>query len=249
MPDKRSHRGQHPDDRRLFCPDQLPPIRQAVADLSWLLTREYAVDSALKIVGDRYGLTARQRTAVWRSACNDDALADRGRRLVTAADCRGRRVGVDGYNLLITVESALSGGLIFVGRDGCFRDLASIHGTYRKVEETLPAMRLIVEGLRELGVSQVDWYLDRPVANSGRLKALIADLLEGRAKEGRGDPSWNIELVDSPDATLAGYEGVVVTADSAVLDRGGFWVNLAAGLIRAKLPKARVIDIRLVTHN
>ena len=53
-------------------------------------------------------------------------------------------------NQLITIEAALSGGLIFRGRDGCFRDLASIHGTYRKVEETLPALNLIGSFLAEM---------------------------------------------------------------------------------------------------
>ncbi len=72
MPDKRKHRGAHPDDNRLFAEDQLPSLRTAVAEYSWLLTRGYAEESALKLVGDRYDLTARQRMAVWRSSCSDE---------------------------------------------------------------------------------------------------------------------------------------------------------------------------------
>jgi len=80
--------------------------------------------------------------------------------------------------VLITVEAAMSGGVIFVGRDGCFRDLASIHGTYRKVTETIPALQLIGEFLKEAGVTKALWLLDSPVSNSGRLKTLIGELAD-----------------------------------------------------------------------
>src|SRR6266404_1471952 len=43
---------------------------------------------------------------------------------------------IDGFNLILTLESALGGGVMLVGRDGCYRDMASVHGTYRRVEET-----------------------------------------------------------------------------------------------------------------
>jgi hypothetical protein len=53
VPDKRHHRGPHPDDGRLFAPDMLAQLQSVVSDLSWLLSRGYAATSAIKIVGDR----------------------------------------------------------------------------------------------------------------------------------------------------------------------------------------------------
>ena len=66
MPDHRTHRGPHPEDAGLFAPAAGPGLRAATADLSWLLSRGYASPSAMKIVGDRYALDARQRMAVMR---------------------------------------------------------------------------------------------------------------------------------------------------------------------------------------
>ena len=43
------------------------------------------------------------------------------------------------------------------------------------MEETIPAVELIVAFLGEPGFAHIDWYLDKPVSNSGRLKAIIAD--------------------------------------------------------------------------
>ncbi len=131
----------------------------------------------------------------------------------------------------------MSGGMIFEGRDGCYRDLASVHGTYRKVVETIPAVRLIGEFLRELGVSKALWLLDSPVSNSGRLKTLIGELAR---ENGWG---WEIELLLSPDAELKKTDLVVATSDSVVLDDCKSWVNLATEIIKRKLPSARVIDL------
>lgn len=238
MPDKRKHRGAHPEDERLFAKSQHQALRQATADLSWLLTHGYAEDSALKIVGDRHSLTTRQRTAVWRSACPDPTLPRRTKTLVALCNCESRRLAIDGYNLLITIESALSGGLVLIGRDGCFRDLAGLHGTYRKVEETTPAIELIADHLAAGGVSSVDWYLDKPVSNSGRLKASMAEVLEARGA------CWNIELIDNPDPVLAVCDEVVVSSDRWILDRCRSWTNLAGELIAARIPNAWTVDLR-----
>ena len=164
--------------------------------------------------------------------------------MTTLKASAGQPIGIDGYNLLITIESALSGGLILVGRDGCCRDLASVHGTYRKVEETKPAVELILDLLSDFDIPRVDWYLDRPVSNSGRLKALIADAIAESGDTFGPSGRWNIELVDSPDAVLASSSHPVGTSDSVVLDRCAAWLNLAADIIAARVPTALIVDLR-----
>ncbi|MDO8630331.1 MAG: DUF434 domain-containing protein [Phycisphaerales bacterium] len=244
MPDKRRHRGPHPDDEMLFAAPTVPMLRTAVAELSWLLSRGYAADSGLKLVGDRHNLTARQRMAVRRCVCSDSCARDRGAKRVASANVREARFGVDGYNLLITIESALSGGIILIGRDGCYRDLASIHGTYRRVCETGPALEMVFDAIDGIGPSGVDWYLDRPVSNSGRLKTFIAELIEARKAVGRPIAELNIQLVDDPDQVLCNYDGIVATSDSVVLDRCRRWMNLAVEIIDARIPEAFKIDLR-----
>jgi len=267
VPDTREHRGPHPDDAELFAPAVLPRLRQALADFSMLLTKGYADKSSLKLVGDRFNLTQRQRLAVMRAACSDQQLQSRRARQVPIESLASQPLAIDGYNLLITVEAALSGGLIFQGRDGCFRDLASIHGTYRKVEETIPAIQLIGHFLTEIGTGQprgegvppllrgsnpvptsaagtrdtalpqILWLLDSPVSNSGRLKTLL-----GQLARDHGWP-WQIRLTISPDAELSRIDTTVVSTDSVILDACPRWTNLAAEIISRQLPAATVIDL------
>jgi hypothetical protein len=237
MPDKRTHRGQHPSDATLFAVDRIPDIRCAVADYSLLLSKGYAEKSSLKLVGDRFTLTERQRLAVMRSACSDEQRASRKSRQLEISKIAGQLIAIDGYNVLITIEAAMSGGLIFRGRDGCCRDLASIHGTYRKVSETLPAIELIGGFLQQIGIDEALWLLDSPVSNSGRLKTLLRELAE--------KSSWKceIDLVTSPDAVLIKSEKIVASSDSVVLDKCGRWVDLAGEIIKNRIPEAKIIDL------
>jgi len=247
VPDKRKHRGRHPDDDRLFAPSAQAPLRRAVDEYAWLLTRGYAELSALKLVGDHYDLTVRQRMAVRRGACSDHALHERLTKRIGPRELTGRNLGVDGYNLLITIEAALSGGLVFIGRDGCYRDLASVHGTYRKVEETIPAVDIICAFVAGLDPAQVTVLLDRPVANSGRLRALMAERVATFRETRPVAPQWHIDLADQPDVDLAAFEGVVATSDSVVLDRCAAWINLTERIINEQLPNTSLVDLR-TTH-
>ncbi len=235
MPDKRKHRGAHPSDARLFGPETLTPLREALGDFSLLLSKGYPDKSALKLVGDHFSLTQRQRLAVMRSACSDEQRNGRLARCLEIADLGNQAVAIDGYNLLITLEAAMSGAFLFKGRDGCLRDLAGIHGTYRRVEETVPALELIGEFLGRHRVGQVRWLLDSPVSNSGRLKTLIRELASQHGW------SWEVQLLTNPDAELKTTDLIVVSTDSVVLDHCVRWTNLGREIILTCVPEARVI--------
>ncbi|MHC4293507.1 MAG: DUF434 domain-containing protein, partial [Planctomycetota bacterium] len=222
MPDTRTHRGPHPQDRKLFSAKTTQELRTALQDYSLLLTKGYAEKSSLKLVGDKFSLTERQRLAIMRSACSNHQIAARKQHQVQIDCLSGQKLAIDGYNLLITIEAAMSRGLIFKGCDGCFRDLASIHGTYRKVTETIPALQLIGKFLQKKNIPHALWLLDSPVSNSGRLKILMEQLAD------ENNWGWEIQLVTSPDAVLIKTDLTVVSSDSVILDGCKTWVNLAA---------------------
>jgi hypothetical protein len=237
VPDKRQHRGRHPTDDSLFSTEALPLLKSAVSDLSWLLSRGYVSPSALTIVGDRYALRERQRSAVARAACSHDARERRKSSRVELEKLAGRCLFIDGYNVLTSIEAALAGGVILNACDGVYRDVASMHGTWRKVQETMPAAELIGGLLAEMRVDYAVWLLDRPVSNSGRLKKI----LENTAKS--HEWRWEVRLVADPDTSLRQTDQLVATADSEILDECGRWVNLARAAIDQKIPHANIIDL------
>ena len=221
----------------MFAPSAWPPLRHAAADLCWLLSHDYAVPSALQLVGDRYQLAVRQRAAVARCACSDASRVQRKGRQVDADRLTGQTLSLDGYNVLTTVEVALGGGVVLSACDRTYRDIAGMHGTYRKVAETLPALELLGRMTAVYGVAMWIWYLDRPVSNSGRLRKIMADLAVERGW------AWQVECVQNPDEVLAATAEIIVTADSVVLDRCQRWFNLTREVIGRHVPQANVVPV------
>lgn len=238
MPDTRKRRGPHPKDAACFQPELLPILQSAVADLSWLLTRGYSDRAAVKLVGDRYNLRDRQRKALQRCAASDEACLRRSRRRVPVDALHGEIVAVDGYNVLLTVEAAMCGGVLLLARDGALRDMAAMSAHYRRVDVTAPAVELLAGFVAARGCAGIEWYLDRPVSNSARLKGLIERTV------GPSQPPWRVELRDRTDQVLIDSPHIVASADSAVLDACSRWVNLAREVVEAAIPDAWIVDLR-----
>ena len=238
-PDRRQHRGAHPADRELFGGDNIPALREATSELCWLLSRRYAMKSSVKLVGDRHGLTDRQRLAISRAACSDQQRDLRNEKCLALEAARDDGLMIDGFNLLITIEAALSGGVLLICRDGCLRDLSSVHGSYRSVVETEAAIGLIGEFLQAANVRAAKWLLDKPVSNSGRLASRVGEIASLR-----GWP-WSVEVVSNPDRVILDSKEIAVTSDSIILDGVSRWINLASHLVADHVPHAWVVDLRL----
>jgi hypothetical protein len=233
------HRGPHPEDAVLFCDSQIQQIRKALIDYVWLLDRGYVNPSALKLVGDRFKLTDRQRLLLMRTACTAKQRELRQSKQLTEADVQGSDLFLDGFNVLITIESALSGGHIFVSVDGCYRDMSSIHGTYKRVHESSQAIELIGSALHRIQPRSVTWYLDRPVSNSGRLRETLFEIA---AQQGW---QWQVELCNDPDRVLKEIDGVVATTDSVILDEADQWLHLNQAVIQTFVDSVQLIDLRI----
>jgi hypothetical protein len=232
-----SHRGAHPEDDEQFAHSELPVLREAVADLSWLRTRGYGDASALKLVGDRYRLKRRQRNAVARSACSDAERAHRLVRRRSPAELAGGWIDIDGFNVVISAEGLLGGAYLFVGRDRAYRDVDPVQGTYRIVKETVPALRAVQAALQEQRVVGVTWWLDAHVSNVGRLRSRLAEVDSAAL-------TWEIRIDENVDDRLRDSDRVVATSDSGILDRTESWCSIEELLIRQMAGSPTVRDLR-----
>jgi hypothetical protein len=164
-----SRRGFVPSDEKEFAKESAALLRMAQKDLLYLLEQGYPIKNASTFVGNHYMLSERQRLAIVRATATQSSLRLRQeKKLINALP--GRRVYIDGLNSIITLEVALSDGTLIRCMDDCIRDLAGLRGTYRLIDQTETAIRLIGEKLEVLEMEEVTFYLDAPVSNTGRLK-------------------------------------------------------------------------------
>lgn len=230
----KQHRGLGPRDENTFDEASLRRLRAAVYDLSWLLSRGYAPKAALELAGNHYQLSARQRLAVAHAAFDS---SDRKTPLSLKA-LEGQELIIDGFNLLILIETALGGGIVIRCADGCYRDIESVYGSYRMTYETEDAIALIGETLAAQQPKSVLWLFDRPVSNSGR----VSDFINKIAAEN----NWPFlaKAVERVDTLLVESKRVAITSDSAILNKSAAWCNLAAYLIENRITDANIIDLR-----
>ena len=210
-------RGFLPEDERNFSAAALPTLRVAARHIAYLINEGYDLKQASTFVGNHFLLSERQRLALMRSLAAKEQL-ERRREKETES---GAEVWIDGFNTVITLEVLHSGSLLFSCMDGTVRDLAALRGTYRIIPETEAAIRTLLDALEELRVASAHILLDEPVSNSGRVKALIAEL-------GESVPfSLDIQIRKDVDRALYG-KSCVISTDSVILDRCESWINLAA---------------------
>jgi len=132
---------------------------------------------------------------------------------------------LDGFNVLILLESLLSEAYIFEGTDGCFRDLSGVHGTYKRVNQTQQSIEWVASFFKKSQAENLIWIFDKPVSNSGRIKQIIIDF----AKE--NNLHWSVELEFNPDKFLAEHSEIIVSSDAWILDHCKNWFNLIGYLI------------------
>jgi hypothetical protein len=229
-----THRGYDPKDRRIFSPENVQRLRKAQEELGYLLDHGYPRDTAAAFVGNRYQFQERQRLALLRAAAGKRAAEARRNKLRTLSGCTGEMLLIDGFNVLIPLEVALTGGPVILAEDGSVRDLAGLSGTWRPIPATEQALSLIAHALATAPLAEARILLDEPVSNSGRLAGLYKEALKDLPYPA------SVTLDRTCDRTL-GRASCAASNDSHVIDEADSWVSLDRGLLRF-CPGAWLLD-------
>ncbi len=230
----RKHRGLSPDDHIFFNSLKLKQLQKAVCDLSWLLSRKYPLKSSVNLVGNHYQLTKRERLALAYAATD-------GKPHKTSLSpnlMKEKSICIDGFNLLITLESALDGGIILYAMDGCYRDISNVHASYKLGFQTEKAIELTADAIKELKIKDAIWIFDKPVSNSGRVANIVNSIAKKIAIP------MSAKTLDQVDTRLKNCNKIVVTCDSVILSSNVEWFNLAEWIIKHHIPNAKIINLQ-----
>jgi hypothetical protein len=187
----------------------------------------YPEKATLKLVGDRHRLSKVQRNCLYRGIVVGDLAAMRRAKTVEAASIKEASLGVDWYNVLITVESHLKGQAVFLCDDGIVRDSSGLHGSYRPTDLTILARGGILRCVAEMRPRALDVYLDSPLAFSGLMATELRDLLQSASIPA------HVILAHSADYPLKSYPGIVASSDSIVMDAAPLIFDLARWVLQS----------------
>ena len=220
-------RGYAPEDEKQFTGRQLELLQKAADEVQFLLDRGYDVKPVTTFVGNHYLFSERQRLALARSVSAKEYIQKRMNKelLQMEREYLPETVHIDGFNTIITLEVALSGSPVFYCRDGVLRDLAGLRGTYRVIDKTPEALKLLLEHLERLNIPKAVFYLDAPVSNSGRLSELIRECSH------EYNISVQTQIIPDVDPVLEQMEGVL-SGDAIILNRCKSWLNVVPAIAK-----------------
>jgi len=217
----------------------------AIQDLVYLLERNYPKNSSITLVGNRYRLTADERMILYRGVFKtSEAARRRSKILVPSSSVPGKLV-IDGYNVLITLESYLLGKTVFRSMDGFVRDISGIYGNYRFTETAKRSIELLADYVRNLFLmieeksGELVVYLDAPVSKSGELAVYMRNCFKEQGITSQ------VEVLAGPDVRLIeeGQSSVVATSDTVIADQVPLCADIPGHIITNVLKK-HIIDLQ-----
>jgi len=187
----------------------------AAGDLIFMLDRGYPKSPSIDLVGNRYRLNRTERMLLYRGAFDTKSSLSRQEKLVEIDNVSESYLLIDGFNVLITIESYLKGLLVFAASDGYVRDVSEVYGNYRPGKSTVRALDLLAGFIGERKGSTTV-LLDKRVDASLE----CASLIEKKADRAPSAPEVLIEnALDRKLVERSNPDTVVATSDTEVLDR------------------------------
>ncbi len=208
----------------------MPELHDAAADFRYLLARGYPRPAALALVGNRYNLGRTARQLLHRGVFAPEAAAARRARLRLLAEAAGLPLGIDGHNVLITLECARRNLPLVAADDGFIRDVGQVSGSFKPSRQTDRVLDLLLDYLAaQAWPAPVAVFYDAPMSRSGELARLTREAAAPRGLK------LTAAAVPVPEKELADFPGPIATSDTALIDAHPVVVDLAGEIVRQVL--------------
>jgi hypothetical protein len=206
-----------------------PTLKEAKKDFRYLLGRGFPRTGALEYVGNHYLLDEMQRNYLNRTVFSSEKIKTRKSKLILLSDVKDKDVLLDGYNVLITVETMFQGenDLIVDCEDGVIRDVKAVFGKYKENENTAIALNSIISLLKLFKPKRLLFFYDSPVSLSGELARTTKEILDSCEVPGDAQTLKNVDktlikLSKEIGAVVATSDGVIIDKVEKVLDMPRF---------------------------
>ncbi len=216
---------------------------EAVIDYHYLTQRNYPPKGFLMLVGNRYKLSSRQRTMLYRGIASDKVSGERNKKLISFQDIIREEIFIDGLNMLTTISSYLLGKPLFISTDQVLRDASELRGKLRFDRKMMEAIVLLDRYLSKLQ-GEIYIYLDEKVSFYQK----VIDYF-GETSNSKTGKKINFLVSQSVDNDLISLEkGIIATSDSEIIDRSNCRIlDLARHLLDDKF-QPDFLNMKMLIH-
>ena len=199
----------------------LKPARDIRSILRW----GYPKFATIRFVADHAQLSAEERHILTRIIMPPDRVVPRIRKKITCAGIKDRDIFLDGYNVLLSVDSILKKEPMWFCDDGYIRDTRYYFSKAKQAEDIEEALDSVLSFLSESHPKSVTFLLDAQISRSGELTGFIRRKMKekGISGEARTSKTADFDLKTAgknPDNNLivASSDGIVIDSVLQVLD-------------------------------
>jgi hypothetical protein len=194
-------------------------------DIRSILRLGYPKFSTIRFVADHFQLSLEERRILTRVIMPPDRIVTRINKKVACTDIKDRNLLLDGYNVLLTVDSLLKKELMWFCDDGYIRDTRYYFSKAKQAEDIEEALETVLKFLSEIGPKSVSFLLDAQISRSGELAGFIRHKLKEYRISGEAKTSKIVDFElkaegrnSEKDIVLATSDGIVIDSVPEVLD-------------------------------
>ncbi len=185
--------------------------------MKYLLNQGYRKKIALNFVANHYLLDQKARNYLARSVFSDSISQSRKSKIINFKDIKGNILFLDGYNVIITVDSILNNYEVILADDGLLRDVQGIFGKYKFNSNTNAVLSLIFNCISKHPPQKIKFYLDRQVSFSGKLGQEINEILKKYDLNGSSVLSNNVDYHLTQECIRSIC--IAATSDGIIVDK------------------------------
>ena len=202
-------------------------MKDASIDLRFLLNRGYDKARAIRFVGNKYQLDKSERHILYRALYPEDEINATKKKLVPFEQISGKHLAIDGYNVLITLESLLSKKTIIKCDDDIIRDVSGIFGSHVISPVTYESIDLILSEIAKHPPKLLQFFFDSQVSKSGELCKIIREKMNELQLNG------DAETVKQVDKTLKKLNcDIVATSDTIIIAQASAVVDFPQRILK-----------------
>lgn len=194
--------------------------QEASEDLRYLLNRGYRKSYALTFICNHYQLQKEDRPFLARTIFSEEEARSIRQKKVHLEDIQGEDIAIDGYNVLISTEAALTGDTIICD-DSVVRDIKGVFGNYTMTEFTHQALQEIFTVLTMYSPQTATFYFDQQASHSGDLCSFVRE-------------HFPCKTAKHVDLVLARLNLITATSDSILIRKLDHFIDIPFEILLSK---------------
>jgi len=208
----------------------LKPARDIRSILRW----GYPKFATIRFVAEHSRLSAEERHILSRVIVSPKKEVSRIRKKIACDSINNRDLLLDGYNVLLSVDSLLKNEPMWFCDDGYIRDTRYYFGKKNQAEDLEEALDSVLEFLSEASLKSVSFLLDSQISRSGELAGFIRRKIENYGILGDAYTSKTADFDLKREGGNSEKNLIIATSDGIIIDSVRQVLDIPACLMEKK---------------